>query len=65
MKNLKNGALKAFDEWREQVIMRVGQVANTERTAKEQVQKGAGKAEIAKPQAPTTVGRIMEAPTKS
>lgn len=64
MKNLKKNSLKAFDEWREQVIVRVGQVVNSERTAQEQVQKAAGKANASKPQAPTTAGRIMEAPTR-
>lgn len=64
MKNLKKHALKAFDEWREQVIQRVGQVVNSERTAQEQVQKTAGKADTSKPQAPSTVGRVMEAPSR-
>lgn len=64
MRNLKKNALKAYDEWREQVILRVGQVVNSERTAKEQVQKTAGKADTARPQATSTTGKGLEAPTK-
>lgn len=64
MKNLKKNSLKAYDEWREQVILRVGQVVNSESTAKEQVQQHAGKADTSTPRAPTTVGRIMEVPNK-
>ena len=60
MKNLKKNSLKAFDEWREQVILRVGQVVNSEKNAQEQVKKDA-KADKAKPQAPNTTGRVMEA----
>ncbi|EXJ64691.1 hypothetical protein A1O7_01029 [Cladophialophora yegresii CBS 114405] len=60
MKNLKKNSLKAFDDWREQVILRVGQVVNSERTAQEQMQKGA-RADKAKPQAPNTTGKVMEA----
>ncbi|KAH0841237.1 hypothetical protein AYO21_06882 [Fonsecaea monophora] len=59
MKNLKKDSLKAFDEWREQVILRVGQVVNSERTAQEQVRKGA-KAALSRPQVPTTTGKVME-----
>lgn len=64
MKNLKKNSLKAYDEWREKVIERVGQVVNSERTAKEQVQQKSGTAEVSKPRAPITVGRIMEVPNK-
>ncbi|OQV04806.1 hypothetical protein CLAIMM_09634 [Cladophialophora immunda] len=60
MKNLKKNSLKAFDEWREQVILRVGQVVNSERTAQEQVRKGAN-ATLSRPQAPVTTARVMEA----
>jgi hypothetical protein len=60
MKNLKKNALKAFDDWREQVILRVGQVVNSESTAQEQMKKRA-RADKAKPQAPNTTGRVMEA----
>jgi hypothetical protein len=59
MKNLKKNALRVFDEWREQVILRVGQVVNSKETAAEQ-QKEA-KADTARPQAPNTAGPIMEA----
>ncbi|KEF57607.1 uncharacterized protein A1O9_05525 [Exophiala aquamarina CBS 119918] len=64
MKNLKKDSLKAYDEWREQVITRVGEVVNSERTAQKQVQQNSGNAHISKPQAPSTVGRIMEVPNK-
>ena len=63
MKNLKKNSLKAFDEWREQVILRVGQVVNSERTGQEQMKKSA-KADVSKPQAPDTTGKIMEAGNK-
>ncbi|KAJ4503130.1 hypothetical protein HRR83_008861 [Exophiala dermatitidis] len=65
MKTIKKHVLKAYDEWREQVILRVGQVVNSERTAKEQVQKNAGKADMARPQATDTTGKVMDAPTKT
>ncbi len=51
MTNLKRDALNAFDEWRQNVIERVGQVVNSERTAKGQLNKDA-KAGKAQPQAP-------------
>lgn len=51
MKDLKRNALEAFDGWRETVIERVGQVVNSERTAKGQLVKDA-KAGKAQPQAP-------------
>ena len=64
MKNLKKNSLKSFDDWREQVILRVGQVVNSEKTAKEQLKKGV-KADKAKPQAPNTSGRVMEAGSRA
>ncbi|KAK5062907.1 hypothetical protein LTR84_004983 [Exophiala bonariae] len=64
MKNLKKNSLKSYDEWREKVIERVGQVVNSERTARDQVQQNSGTADVSKPRAPTTVGRIMEVPNK-
>ena len=64
MKNLKKNSLKSFDDWREQVILRVGQVVNSEETAQEQVKKGA-KADVAKPRAPNTSGKVMEAGKKT
>lgn len=63
MKNLKKNALKAYDEWREQVIQRVGQVVNSEDTAKEQLEKS--KSSQSRPKAPTTVGKITEVPKKT
>ncbi|KIW90277.1 uncharacterized protein Z519_08921 [Cladophialophora bantiana CBS 173.52] len=63
MKHLKKNCLKAFDDWREQVILRVGQVVNSERTAQEQVQKDAN-ANVSKPPAPTTTAKVMEPGTR-
>lgn len=63
MKNLKKNALRAYDDWREQVIMRVGKVINSEDQAKEQIKKS--KSDSAKPKAPTTVGKITDAPKKN
>ncbi|ERF68402.1 hypothetical protein EPUS_03720 [Endocarpon pusillum Z07020] len=51
MKELKQNALRAFDEWRQTVMERVGQVVNSERTAKGQMEHEA-KAGKAQPQAP-------------
>lgn len=51
MKDLKKDALKAFDDWRQTVIERVGQVVNSARTARGQVETEA-KAGKAQPQAP-------------
>jgi Protein of unknown function (DUF726) len=51
VRDLKGSALRAFDEWRQTVIERVGQVVNSERTAKGQLDKDS-KAGEAQPQAP-------------
>ena len=51
VKGLRADALRAYDEWREDVIQRVGQVVNSPDKAKEQV-KTQAKAEMALPQAP-------------
>jgi Protein of unknown function (DUF726) len=63
MKELKEDALKAFDRWRENVIERVGQVVNSERTVKEQLDNDA-KAEKALPQAPDQdpLGSVVKDP---
>ncbi|KAK5101725.1 hypothetical protein LTS08_004184 [Lithohypha guttulata] len=63
MKNLKKNCLRAYDEWREQVIMRVGKAVNSEDEAKQQIDKS--KSTEARPNAPTTVGKITEAPKKN
>lgn len=60
MKNLKKNSLKAYDDWREQVMLRVGQVVNTEKQAKTQLKES--KSNKAKPNAPQTVGKIKEVP---
>lgn len=54
MKELKQNALRAFDEWRQTVMERVGQVVNSERTAKAQMEHEA-KAGKAQPQAPDQI----------
>lgn len=65
MKNLKKDALKAYDDWREHVIMRVGEVVSSGRTAKQHVKESAGKADTSKPTAPMTTGKVMEAGNKA
>lgn len=61
MKTLKEDALKAYDEWRENVLQRVGQVVTSQDTAQQQL-KGS-KSDSARPQAPQTSGRVTkEAP---
>ena len=61
MKTLKKDALKAYDEWRENVLRRVGQAVNSQDTAQQQL-KGS-KSDSARPQAPQTSGRVTkEAP---
>jgi hypothetical protein len=64
MKNLKQNSLKAYDEWRESVISRVGKVVNSEEIAKKQLEKDST-AHQAQPQAPNTIGRIKEVPPKT
>lgn len=55
MKMLKSDSLKAYDRWREEVILRVGEVVNSKNTAQKQVteeakpQRGGTSAANAKP----------------
>ncbi|KIV98249.1 hypothetical protein PV10_01916 [Exophiala mesophila] len=66
MKNLKKNALKSYDEWRQEVIQRVGQVVNSERTARSQVHKSSGKVDVPKPQAPsTTIAQVLNVSNKT
>lgn len=58
MTSLKNDALKAYDEWRETVLQRVGQVVNSQDTARQQLQ--ASKSDSARPRAPQTSGRVTK-----
>ena len=58
MKNLKKNTLKAFDEWREQVIVRVGKAVDTEDEAKKQIDKS--KTSESRPKAPNTTGTVTE-----
>jgi len=59
MKNLKKNALKAYDDWREQVIQRVGEVLDSKDMAKKQIEKS--ESTQARPKAPTSGGKITEA----
>jgi hypothetical protein len=61
MKNLKKNSLKAYDEWRENVLARVGKAVNAEDVAKKQLEKDST-AHQAQPQAPNTIGKIKEVP---
>lgn len=63
MKNLKKNSLKAYDEWREQVIERVGKVVNSKGTAKEQIDKST--TSDTRPKAPTTTAKVVDTPAKS
>lgn len=62
MKNLKKNSLKAYDEWRERVILRVGQVVNTENQAKIQLEES--QSSQSRPSAPQIKGKISEVPKK-
>ena len=64
MKNLKKNSLKAYDEWRENVISRVGKAVNSEDVAKKQLEKEST-ADQTQPQAPNTIGKIKEVPPKT
>lgn len=60
---LKTEALKAYDEWREQVLMRVGEAVNTQPTAKEQLSKKF-EPRSPRPKAPNVVGKIVDVPER-
>lgn len=60
---LKTDALKAYDEWREQVLMRVGEAVNTQSTAKEQLSKKF-EPKSPRPKAPNIVGKIVDVPDR-
>ena len=61
MKQLKKDVLKAYDEWREQVLTRVGEVVDTKQAAKEQLRKSSTSSIDPKPQAPHTSGTTKKA----
>lgn len=68
MKTLKKDSLKAFDEWREHVITRVGEVVNAGRTADKKAGGGGGGS--ARPRAAaantsTGKGKVAEAGNKA
>jgi hypothetical protein len=58
MKTLKKDALHAYDEWRESVLQRVGQVVNSQDKAQQQLKES--KPDTARPQAPQTSGRVTK-----
>ncbi len=59
MKNLKKDAIKAYDDWREGVLRRVGEVVNSQETVKKQLQKES-RSDTARPRAPQTSGRVTK-----
>ncbi|KPI40680.1 uncharacterized protein AB675_10814 [Cyphellophora attinorum] len=61
---LKKEALKAYDEWREQVMMRVGEVVNTKSDAKKQLEEEK-EPMSPKPKAPITTGKIADVPDRN
>ena len=63
MKNLKKNSLKAYDEWRESVISRVGKVVNSEEIAKKQLEKDST-AHQAQPASPEHYRQDQGGPTK-
>jgi hypothetical protein len=58
MKTLKKDALNAYDEWRENVLQRVGQVVNSQDMAQRQLKEA--KSDTARPQAPQTSGWVTK-----
>ena len=60
MKALKKDGLRAYDQWRENVLQRVGQVVNSQETAQKQLKES--KSNSARPQAPQTSGRVTKGP---
>ena len=63
-KKLKKEVLKAYDEWREQVMMRIGEAVNSKSTAKEQLEQET-EPRSPKPKAPTTSGKIADGPDRN
>lgn len=63
-KKLKTAALKSFDEWREQVMLRVGEAVNAKSKAKDQLESDNGPMSP-KPKAPTTIGKITDVPDRN
>jgi hypothetical protein len=58
MKALKKDALKAFDEWRKNVLQRVGQAVDSQDTAQQQLKRS--ESDSTRPQAPQTSGRVTK-----
>jgi Protein of unknown function (DUF726) len=59
MKNLKKDVLKAYDSWRETVLMRIGEALKDQETAKTQLKRRFSSTDP-KPQAPHTSGTISD-----
>ena len=65
MKNLKKNSLKTYDDWRQQVLMRVGEVVNSKETASTQLSKETNpKTTSPTPKAPSTIGKITDVPSR-
>ena len=64
MKNLKKNSLKTYDDWRQQVLMRIGEVVNSKETASNQLSKETTSTSTPTPKAPTTVGKITSVPPR-
>lgn len=61
---LKKDALQVYDEWREHVLMRIGEAVNTQSTAKEQLEKSSSDPRSPRPKAPNIVGKIVDVPER-
>ena len=59
MIELKKDSIKAYDDWREEVIKRVGEVVNSKDVAKKQLQRES-KSTSATPRAPQTGGKVAK-----
>jgi hypothetical protein len=58
MQDLKKEALRAYDEWRENVLQRVGQVVNSQDLAWKQLKES--KSDSPRPKAPQTSGPVTK-----
>lgn len=61
VKMLRSDTLKAYDEWRELVLTRVGGVVNSKNTTKDQLNQKVEKPQPGRPQAPQ-IGKITKIP---
>ena len=58
MQDLKKEALRAYDEWRESVLQRVGQVVNSQDVARKQLKES--KSDSPRPKAPQSSGPVTK-----